>query len=357
MPFSHSLLDEIQRTTKNNKRWGTSVSDRVAAGLLRVTSYLFWSEEAVRKNRLLAYSIALVAVGIAAAGRWALAEGHLLEGLPFITFYPATIVATLFGGLWPGILSVVASSVLARLLFLPMAEGWGLAVALFVILSSFNVALISILHLALERVLAHAGLQRTVMESAPSGMFIVDGEGRIILINRTMEALFGYKRSELVGQAVEVLVPERLVEKHPEIRKAFMRNPETRVLGARQNLNARRRDGSEFPVEIGLNPTVVAGKSVVLVTVVDVSDRKKAADLARMARVTMMGELAASIAHEMNQPLAAIVANASAGLHWLNSQPPNVERAKSVLKRIAKDGERGGDVIASMRALHSMLMI
>jgi len=75
------------------------------------------------------------------------------------------------------------------------------------------------------------------------------------------------------------------------------------------------------------------------------------AELARVSRVTSMGEMAASIAHEINQPLAAVVTNASAGLRWLNGQPPNLDEVRSALKRIVKDGERGSNVLASIRGM------
>jgi C4-dicarboxylate-specific signal transduction histidine kinase len=75
------------------------------------------------------------------------------------------------------------------------------------------------------------------------------------------------------------------------------------------------------------------------------------AELARVGRITIMGEMAASIAHEINQPLAAIVNNASASLRWLIQDPPNVERARSVLKRVVTDGDRASEVIGSIRAM------
>jgi C4-dicarboxylate-specific signal transduction histidine kinase len=91
----------------------------------------------------------------------------------------------------------------------------------------------------------------------------------------------------------------------------------------------------------------------------DITDRKRAeealrnaeAELARVARLTTMGELAASIAHEINQPLAAVVTNASASLHWLNREEPDLDEARQAISRIARDGTRAGDVIRGLRAL------
>ena len=75
------------------------------------------------------------------------------------------------------------------------------------------------------------------------------------------------------------------------------------------------------------------------------------AELTRVARLTTMGEMAASIAHEINQPLAAVVNNANAGLRWLNARPPNIDEVRAALTRIANDGERGGGIIESIRAM------
>src|SRR5262249_36667108 len=94
-------------------------------------------------------------------------------------------------------------------------------------------------------------------------------------------------------------------------------------------------------------------------TVVDITERKRAevalqdarAELERVSRVTMMGELAASIAHEINQPLAGVVTSANAGLNWLAAKPPNLSKTREALDRILRDGTRGGDVLARIRAL------
>ena len=87
----------------------------------------------------------------------------------------------------------------------------------------------------------------------------------------------------------------------------------------------------------------------------EISDQARTAamqaELARVARLTTMGEMTASIAHEINQPLAAVVTNANAGLRWLNNQPPNLEEARAALKRIVNDGGRGSDIIGSIRAM------
>lgn len=118
---------------------------------------------------------------------------------------------------------------------------------------------------------------RLVVESSPNGVLTVDAEGRIALVNAQIEKLFGYERDELIGQPVEVLVPVRLREAHRDYRQAFAASPVTRPMGAGRELFGRRKDATEFPVEIGLNAIQSTGHGdAVLATIVDITDRVEA---------------------------------------------------------------------------------
>src|SRR6266513_813897 len=117
---------------------------------------------------------------------------------------------------------------------------------------------------------------RAVVESAPSGMVMVDRAGTITLVNQETERLFGYAREELLGQPIEVLVPEQLRDRHPGLRDGFLANPQTRAMGAGRELFGRRKDGGQFPVEIGLNPLETDEGFFVLASVVDITARKRA---------------------------------------------------------------------------------
>ena len=93
---------------------------------------------------------------------------------------------------------------------------------------------------------------RVAIEAAPSGMILVDRAGRIVLVNALAEKLFGYSRDELLGQRIEMLVPERFRGKHPGFRSGYAVQPSARPMGAGRDLFALRKDGTEIPVEIGL---------------------------------------------------------------------------------------------------------
>src|SRR5271156_42671 len=95
---------------------------------------------------------------------------------------------------------------------------------------------------------------RLAVESVPIATVLVNCEGKIVLVNAHTEKLFGYERHELLGQPVEILVPESSRGSHPGFRADFLAHTQARVMGAGRDLYARRKDGEQFPVEIGLNP-------------------------------------------------------------------------------------------------------
>ena len=200
---------------------------------------------------------------------------------------------------------------------------------------------------------------RLATEASPSGIILVNDRGRIVLVNSQIEKLFGYQREELVDKLVDILVPERFGSQHPAHRAGFVAAPMSRAMGVGRELFARRKDGSEFPVEIGLNPIKTPEGIVVLATVVDISARKLAEEEARqhrdelghLSRVAVMGEMAASIAHELNQPLSGIISNASAGQRFIDRGDVDLGELRDLLTDIVADGRRAGDVIRGVRSM------
>jgi PAS domain S-box-containing protein len=203
------------------------------------------------------------------------------------------------------------------------------------------------------------GKFRLAVEASPSGIVLVDREGKIVLVNAYAEKLFGYRREELVGKLVDVLVPERYRATHPAHRSKFLNAPKVRAMGDGRELFARRKDGSEFPVEIGLNPIETADGTLVLAAVADISARKQVElealrhrdELGHLSRVAAMGQLAASIAHELNQPLSGITSNASAGQRFIDRGNVDLQELRDLLGDIIADGRRAGDVIRGLQSM------
>lgn len=117
-----------------------------------------------------------------------------------------------------------------------------------------------------------------VVESAPNAMMMIDQDGIIVLVNKQTETLFGYSREQLLGRPMEILVPDQFRNDHPQLRGGFFARPVVRPMGVNRELRGRRKDGSEFPIEIGLNPIETEGGLLVLSAIVDITERKRAAD-------------------------------------------------------------------------------
>jgi PAS domain S-box-containing protein len=150
------------------------------------------------------------------------------------------------------------------------------------------------------------GLFRQAVEATPHALLLVDGDGRIVFVNHEGERLFGYGRGELLGQPVDGLVPERFRAEHAARRAAFCADPRGRVLGTGRDLFALRKDGGEFPAEIGLSPLRAEGGVLVLAAVVDITHRKRTQAEAE-ARARDQETLLYVTSHNLREPLRSII--------------------------------------------------
>jgi two-component system, LuxR family, sensor kinase FixL len=200
---------------------------------------------------------------------------------------------------------------------------------------------------------------RLVVEASPNGIVLVNAEGHIVLANACVGKLFGYGREELIGQGVEVLVPERFRGEPRAYPAGFHAATAAWAMGAGLELFARRKDGTEFPVEIGSSFIESPEGTLVLSVIVDISARKQAEaqtrqhreEIAHLSRVAIMGEMAGALAHELNQPLTGIVNNASAGRRFIAKGRADLPKLDSLFEAVVSDGRRGGEIIRGIRSM------
>ncbi len=198
---------------------------------------------------------------------------------------------------------------------------------------------------------------RLVVDAAPNAIIMANKEGRITLANAQAESLFGYAREELVGQTVEVLVPERLRSNHAGKRRSYF--SDARPIGTGRELLGRRKDGSEVSIDIGLNPIHTSEGLCVLASIIDISERKLAERetarqrnaLTHLSRVTLLGELSGSLAHELNQPLTAILSNAQAAQRFLAHDDVDLNELRETLNDIVAEDRRAGEIIQRLHLL------
>jgi PAS domain S-box-containing protein len=168
--------------------------------------------------------------------------------------------------------------------------------------------------------------------------------------------VFGWSRDEAVGRAMaDLIIPERYREAHKNGIRRYLETGKGEVLGRRIEVSGVGKNGDEFPLELSISPILDDVSTLFVGCLRDVSERNALrlarADLARVRQMMAMGEMAASIAHEIKQPLAAIATNGNARLRWLKSPPPDLAEARVALKRVVDDCHRADEVINGIRMM------
>src|SRR6201987_5937436 len=198
---------------------------------------------------------------------------------------------------------------------------------------------------------------RLVVETASDAVISLDETSTILLANPATTRVFGYTPEELIGKPLTLLMPEFLRKLHDTGFKRYVATGQRHINWQGTELTGLRKNGKEFPVEVSFGELIQDGHRVFTGFIRDISERKQAqraiqnaqAELARVSRLTTMGELAASIAHEVNQPLTAVTNNGSACLRLLANRSLEPEVLRRALEEIVADGTRASAVIARIR--------
>ncbi len=189
-------------------------------------------------------------------------------------------------------------------------------------------------------------LFRGLLEAAPDGMVIVNRDGIITLVNAQVEQMFGYHRAELVGEPVEILVPDRYSGMHMAFRNGYVSEPRTRPMGLAGDLHARRKDGSEFPIEVTLSPLETEDGLLVSAAVRDISERRRLQE----ENDRVKDEFFATVSHELRTPLTSMIGYGEL-MTDLEDLSPQGQRFLSVIMRSAERELRLVDDLLTLVAI------
>jgi len=214
-------------------------------------------------------------------------------------------------------------------------------------------------HASELREMGSASHLRSILETVPDAMVVIDETGRIISFSKAAERLFGFAEAELVGENVSTLMPSPDRERHDSYLQRYLKTGEKRIIGIGRLVTGRRRDGTTFPMELAVGEAKIGDERVFTGFIRDLTERQDyekrlhtvQAELAHFSRVSAMGTLATSIAHELNQPLTAIanyVESASTLLAG-DASEQTIATIREALDECAKEAVRAGQIVRRLR--------
>jgi two-component system sensor kinase FixL len=198
---------------------------------------------------------------------------------------------------------------------------------------------------------------QAILDTAVDGIVTIDDSGIIESLNTATERIFGYATGELIGRNVRILMPDHYRKNHDRYIGNYLRTGHKKIIGIGREVEGRRKDGSTFPLDLAVSEFRVAGRPRFMGLMRDISSRKRAErearlhldELAHASRLSALGEMATGIAHEVNQPLAAIVSYAQACLNMMASEKSDPSVVRDALEQIAAQGRRAGDIVHRLR--------
>jgi two-component system sensor kinase FixL len=208
----------------------------------------------------------------------------------------------------------------------------------------------------------NAVLLRSIIETVPEGLVVIDIEGRILLFSAAAEAMFGYAADEVVGRNVSILMPERDRPTHEDHMKHYRRIENSHVMGAKRRLIGRRKDGTEFPHSLRLAEAFGGGQRMIACFIQDLTEKEASKakleelqrELAHISRVYEMGTLASTIAHELNQPLMSVanIVQTAAEILQKGDLPSHITLAEA-MTAAGRETLRAGDILRRLRVFLS----
>jgi two-component system, LuxR family, sensor kinase FixL len=313
------------------------------------------------------YSIAAIAIAVALAIRVALSS-ELGGQASYLFFFPAVLIGSAFGGWGPGI-SATILGLLFGLFF--VADMRVLTTSDFINASVFTLVgvgaswrgeLLRRARLAAaastDAAMAGEAHVKSILATIPDAMIVIDERGIMTSFSSAAERLFGYSAEEAIGKNVKMLMPSPYREEHDAYLERYRKTGERKIIGIGRVVVGERKDGSTFPLELSVGEVKTANQRSFTGFIRDLTERQESearlqelqSELVHVSRLTAMGEMASALAHEINQPLSAIV-NYMKGSRRLLEDSTD-ERAAILREAMDKAGEqalRAGQVIRRLR--------
>lgn len=284
-----------------------------------------------------------------------------------VVFVPPVVFAAVLGGVGPAVTAALISlcatiffvrgalpshpaNLIDALIFLAMAPAFGLAGR--VLNKSAEAAAKALVRL--EESEAHL---RSILETVPDGMVVIDDQGLIRSFSTAAERLFGWTADEAIGRNVSMLMPAPYRDQHDGYLDRYKTTGERRIIGIGRVTVGQHQDGSTFPIELAVGEVRSGGQRLFTGFVRDLTERESAerrlrdmqSELTHVSRLTALGEMASALAHELNQPLAAIANYMKGSERLLAVEPADKAKIRGALSSAAAQALRAGQIIRRMR--------
>ena len=325
--------------------------------------------EPVERGRALRYGIAPVSVVLALAARALLAPVLHHEGI-FLYFVPVVLVSAGIGGLEPGLLATLLSMVAMAAVLIgsdvsPLTATTvinGLAFAVIGVGVSWGGELLlrsrRRANLMTRDALAREAHLQSILDTVPEAMIVIDEHGAMQYFSSAAERLFGYRPADAIGRNVKILMPSPYRESHDGYLERYLTTGERRIIGIGRVVVGQRKDGSTFPMELAVGEMKSGARRFFTGFIRDLTERQKTearlqelqSELVHISRLTAMGEMASTLAHELNQPLSAISNYLKGSRRMLDSiADERSEVLRDALDKAADQAMRAGQIIRRLR--------
>ncbi|WP_166041041.1 PAS domain-containing sensor histidine kinase [Sphingosinicella sp. YJ22] len=313
-----------------------------------------------------ACALAVAAVGAGLAARWGL-DPLLGQRATFIFFVPAVVLAAALAGLWPGVFATLlgaAAGLAADALGGPLGVGNLVGAGVFVLVGLSVTTGGEWFQRARRRaeainrdLLEREDHLRSILETVPDAMVVIDEAGLIHNFSHAAERLFGWSADEVRGRNVSMLMPSPYREQHDGYLERYYRTGERRIIGIGRLVVGERKDGSTFPMELAVGEMGLSEGRFFTGFIRDLTERQQTetrlqelqTELVRVSRLTALGEMASALAHELNQPLSAIANYLKGSRMLLARDEVPTDKVADAVDRAADEALRAGQIIRRLR--------